>query len=189
MKNSILLNIAIMLGIAFFGYAVTLSLENQKPKIITQPDAPLEEIAEDRMVPSFTFTATDGKEYSIRDFKDKIIILNFWASWCPPCIKEFPHFLKAAKLYKNEIVFIGISSDLSQGKMTGFLNKLKTSFEQPNIFMALDKDQNITKNLFQTYRLPETIIIDQNQNMRKKIIGADWTYTNLDQQIQTLIKN
>lgn len=187
MKPSLFINAAVLILIALAAYIATLHLENHKPDIIVQPEAPVEKVQTGQTAPDFTFSATDGKTYPLSDFKGKIIILNFWASWCPPCIKEFPHFIKAAQTFKDDIIFIGVSSDLNENAMNKFLTKIEGDLKAPNILIALDADQNITKNLFQTYRLPETILIDQNQVMRTKIIGADWTYDDLSKQIETLL--
>lgn len=186
MKNiSIIVNVAVLLIIAALGYAVTISLEHRTP-IIAQPSTPIEAVKNQQPAPDFTFTTTDGKTHSLKDFKNKIVILNFWASWCPPCIKEFPHFIKAAKEFENDVIFIGVSSDLDEAAMTKFTDKLGDL--PPNTFITLDEDQSITKDTFQTYQLPETILIDQSQIMRTKIIGADWDYETLQQHIKALIK-
>ena len=51
-----------------------------------------------------------GKKFKINTFKEKIIIIDFWATWCPPCIKEIPHFIELQKKY-NDVQVIGISLD------------------------------------------------------------------------------
>jgi thiol-disulfide isomerase/thioredoxin len=191
MHKSPLVNFVLLVCIAAAAYFFTLYLDTRQPAIdiIVQPEAPIEDIEKGQEAPNFTFTDTNGKTHTLRDFKGKIIILNFWASWCPPCIKEFPHFITAAKEFENNVVFIGVSSDLNAEAMNRFLNKLDPEIEQPNVFITLDTNQNITKNLFQTYRLPETVLIDVNQHMHTKIIGADWNYSTLQKQIRTLQKS
>ncbi|MEZ5814558.1 MAG: TlpA disulfide reductase family protein [Alphaproteobacteria bacterium] len=191
MHKSPLVNFVLLACIAAAAYFFTLYLDTRTPPIdiIIQPEAPIEDIEKGQEAPNFTFTDTNGKTHALRDFKGKIIILNFWASWCPPCIKEFPHFITAAKEFENDVVFIGISSDLNTESMNKFLDRLGADIKKQNILIALDEDQNITKNLFQTYRLPETVLIDVNQHMHTKIIGADWDYAALQKQIRTLQKS
>lgn len=174
--------------IAATAYALTIYFEHQKPKITIQPDAPIQTFQGAKTLPDFNFSTSDGKTYSIKNFAGKIIIINFWASWCPPCIKEFPNLLKAAQTYKENIVLIGISSDLDMKSMYDFLKKIGLEHNKTsNIFMTLDTNQDITKTLFQTYRLPETIIVDHALTMRKKLIGADWQYEDLAKEIENLI--
>ena len=179
-------NAALLIFLAALAYFVMLHFEHRKPQVIVQPNAPIENIAEGQIAPDFSFKALDGETYVLKDFKGKVVILNFWASWCPPCIKEFPHFLRAAKEFENDIIFIGVSSDLDHTSMMKFLDPMKNDIETPNIFITHDEDQSITKSLFQTYRLPETILIDGSQVMRTKLIGADWSYEDLKKHIDLL---
>ncbi len=194
MRSSSFINFAVLIIIGAAAYFLTLYMDTRKPliikqskpEIIIQPDAPIENFKTRQRTPEFSFKNIDGKTYSSSDFKNKIIILNFWASWCPPCLKEFPHFLTAAKEFENEIVFIGVSSDLNEEAINKYLSTLGDDVKNPNIFITFDKDQNITKNIFQVYGLPETILIDEKQIMRTKIIGADWDYNELKSNIKAL---
>lgn len=141
-------------------------------------------------VPEFEFQALDGKEIHIHDFKGKIVVLNFWASWCAPCVKEFPYFLKLAAEFPDDVVFIGLSSDFDMSAMNRFLSKL--SYQHPramdgqNIHLGLDENGVITRDLFQTLRLPETFIIDKKGIMREKLIGANWAYDDLKAMVEGL---
>lgn len=185
-KPSPLLNACILVLIALAAYAITTNMDRATPDIIIAPQTPIESVETGQIAPNFAFTDSNGETHSLKDFEGKTIILNFWASWCPPCIKEFPHFLRAAKEYENDVIFIAVSSDLNSEAMNTFVNKLENDIKKPNIFITLDSDQNITKTLFQTYALPETILIDRHQIMRTKIIGADWDYSALKKQIDLL---
>ena len=190
MSKSFTLNAALLIAITFFGYAMTSLLYQKKPNIITQPKAPAETLNNGAPAPDFTFTTPGGKAHKLSDFKGKLIVLNFWASWCPPCIKEFPHFVKLATDYKDDVIFIALSSDIDEAAMQKFLQKIKgepaINLDQNNIYIALDS-KNVTKEIFQTYTLPETILIDKNQIMRQKIIGADWTYEDLTSMVKPLL--
>ena len=185
MKITPLINFAVLVFIGCAAYLGTLYLDRQIPNIKTAPESVLKQTENNQSVPNFSFTGTDGKTLSIKDFQGKFIILNFWASWCTPCIKELPLFLKAAGENPENLIFIGLSSDLDKEKMMHFLKKQNFDISQKNIFFALDSE-NITQSLFQTFRLPETILIDKNQIMRTKIISADWTYEELISKIKAL---
>jgi len=187
-------NIAILLIIGTLTYALTLYLSqnNIAPNINEAPDksAIQKDIKTAQKAPDFTFTDNAGKTHKASDFKGKIIILNFWASWCAPCIKEFPNLLTIAESYKDDTILIALSSDLDKSAITKFINKMKSTtdlnFDAPNIFIALDEDQKITAGTFSTFKLPETIIIDRNQTIRHKLIGADWDIKNLQEIIEKL---
>tara|TARA_B100002003_G_C13947433_1_gene459513 strand:- start:162 stop:674 length:513 start_codon:yes stop_codon:yes gene_type:complete len=140
-------------------------------------------------VPSFSFIPVGrNQEITIQSLQGKIVVLNFWASWCPPCVKEFPYFLELAKAYPDQIVFVGLSSDFKPEDMNRFLNKMKKEYPDEmtadNVLIALDENGAITRGIFQTFRLPETVIIDQNGRMQDKIIGAVPSYKILQEHIK-----
>ena len=171
------LNLLIALAVGLATYALTLYFNNRTPQV-TQAPISVEAPIEGEITPEFSFTDINGKTNNIRDFEGKKIILNFWASWCPPCVKEFPLFLKAAAENKADTVFIALSSDHDATTMNRFVEQLDLE-NADNVFIALDENTKITNQIFQTYRLPETILIDQNQKMQRKLIGADWDYETL----------
>ncbi len=186
-RISVIINISALIGACLLAYALTVHFAKAKPQNITQPDTPIERLEKNQPVPDFTFKDANGAAHNINDFKGKIVILNFWASWCPPCIKEFPHFISAAKEFNEKVVFVGVSSDLDQTAMNTFMSKIKLPESNKNFYVTLDDNGAITKDIFQTLRLPETILIDTNGIMRSKIIGANWDYDDLKTQIATLL--
>lgn len=186
MKSSTLINLAVLILLAIGGYTATLYFDRQTPTIQTAPKPAAQTTQNAGQIPAFSFTDTNGKTHEIQDFHGKTIILNFWASWCAPCIKEMPDLLKAAREMPNT-VFIGLSSDIDEATMLRFIKKItgdeKASHD--NIIFALDTE-NVTQNLFQTFRLPETILIDKDLIMQTKIIGAEWAYEDLITKIKAL---
>ncbi|MCB1532797.1 MAG: TlpA family protein disulfide reductase [Alphaproteobacteria bacterium] len=172
------LNIIIAVCIGLAAYALTMHFEGRSPEI-TQAPVKLETKASGEVAPEFSFTDTNGKAHNIRDFEGKLVILNFWASWCPPCVKEFPIFLNAAELHKDDVVFVALSSDHDPEAMNSFVSKLELE-NADNVYIALDENTAITGGLFQTFRLPETIILNGQQEMIHKLVGADWSYEELD---------
>lgn len=64
------------------------------------------------MIPDFTLTTIDGKEFSIRDTRGKYLVLDFWASWCPDCRKDAPNIVRMFNTYKKKgVQFVGVSFD------------------------------------------------------------------------------
>ena len=74
--------------------------------------------------PAFTITAMDGKKISLNDFKGKYILLDFWATWCAPCVAEIPFVKQIRKKYsRDRLEIIGISEDLDLKKLNAFVKK------------------------------------------------------------------
>lgn len=144
-------------------------------------------------VPEFAFTKLNGESANITDFKGKIVVLNFWASWCTPCVKEMPLFLDMAAEFSDRLVFIGLSSDFTTEKMNDFLDKMASKkpeeMKLDNVLFSFDENGDTTRNVFQTYRLPETIIINADGTMVEKLVGADWKYQDLQKIINNVDKS
>lgn len=131
--------------------------------------------------PSFTFTDIDGKERRIEDFRGSVVLLNFWATWCTPCVKEFPALLRLVGSMNGKITLIALSSDRDEDAIRHFLDELKKQqdladiLSSPQTVIALDRRGEITYNLFGTRRFPETVILSPGGAMIQKIVGEiDW---------------
>lgn len=137
--------------------------------------------------PDFAFETLDGKDHKLSDFKGKAIVLNFWASWCAPCVVEFPQMLALAAAGKNGSIFIFVSQDETMDTVKKFMTKQK--IKSPNVLIALDRDKSIGQ-AFQTFKLPETYLIDTNLQIRDKIVGnsVEWNSPDMQQKIRKLDK-
>ncbi len=179
-----LINLAIIIIMGLAGYALAIHFDSQKPpanatNTATQAASNQTIITlKTQKAPDFSFTDINGQQYALRDFKGKKVIINFWATWCAPCIHEFPQLLEIAKANPDNLVLIALSSDINDEAIRTFLTKLKKrqdiAWQAPNVLIARDEKQRITQGQFQTYRLPETYIIDKKQSLHTKIIGANW---------------
>ncbi len=68
--------------------------------------------ANNKVAPNFDLTDLNGKQVKLSDYRGKVVFLNFWATWCPPCKKEIPDFVELQKKYSNQsFTFIGIALD------------------------------------------------------------------------------
>ncbi len=135
-----------------------------------RPNA-IKEVA--KKAPDFTVEDIDGRTVSLSSFRGKAVILNFWASWCAPCLIEFPQMLTLAKDHPDDVVFLFLSQDDSDEEMMRFVAKLGNTVKQPNVFIARDKDKSIAQNLYATYKLPETYLLSPAHDIGEKIIGLE----------------
>ena len=120
--------------------------------------------------PDFTVQDADRK-VTLSELRGKVVVLNFWATWCPPCIEETPSLLEMHRQMKNKgITVLGVSLDASDSAYHRFL------LERGIDFLTVRDDRQQSNALYGTFKFPETYIIDRNGIVRRKFIGAvDWT--------------
>lgn len=135
--------------------------------------------------PDFTFETMAGKTHRLSDFEGKTIVLNFWASWCAPCVVEFPQMVKLAGDTKDKTVFIFLSLDDTDEAVKRFVAKYVHNATD-NVLIGRDADKSVSEKLYQTYKLPETYIISPDLRIKEKIIGADvdWTAKEMRRTLQ-----
>ena len=121
-------------------------------------------------VPNFTLRDETGKVVALSEFRGQIVVLNFWATWCPPCIDEMPSLNEFAEKYQgNGIQVIGLSVDENVAAYEEFLASNQISF------LTLRDPAHNTSDIYGTFRFPETYIIDREGRLARKVIGAiDW---------------
>jgi cytochrome c biogenesis protein CcmG/thiol:disulfide interchange protein DsbE len=121
----------------------------------------------DQAAPKFTLIALDGTVVTLTDFEGKVLFLNFWATWCPPCRQEIPGFLEIYDKYKDEgMEILGVSLD-RQGP-----DVIKPFAEKMKITYPLAMANNEIMQAYQPGQyIPATIIIDREGNIHNKHVG------------------
>lgn len=109
----------------------------------------------------------DGKSQRLSDLKGKVVVLNFWASWCPPCLEETPALNKLQKYIESRnALILGASVDEDNNAYEKFL------VEQKVVFPTFRDPQNVKlSHDYGTSIYPETYIIDRHGKIARKIIG------------------
>ncbi|MBI4465610.1 MAG: TlpA family protein disulfide reductase [Acidobacteria bacterium] len=122
-------------------------------------------------VPEFTLRDADGQVVVLADFRGKIAVVNFWATWCPPCIEEMPSLNRLAEQYADKgVEVVAISVDEDPDAYREFLAKNEIKF-----LTLRDPSRRISEQ-YGTYKLPESYIVSRDGRLLNKIIGAaDWT--------------
>lgn len=164
----------ILLGLAFF----FLSSCGDKQKKINEffPEAQLEKLEklsdEDF---NMVLKSVDGVEVNLNQFKGKKIFLNFWGTWCPPCIEEWPSIQKLYDKQKNNAVFVLIAMQDKEEKVKEFLKK--NNYNVPVYFAQSLISKNIMPKSF-----PTTFLIDQEGKIiKKEDASIDWNTQEIHQ--------
>ncbi len=173
------LNILLIIVAISVGFGFTQFIESPKSKTKSATQVPIEtnfkKVIKGQEIPNIQITSINNKTISINDLIGRTVLINFWASWCAPCIVELPDLISLAK--ENPDIFIVLlSSDLKKEALDRFLKKLSEEDKNlPNIIIAWDQKGKITRDIFQTFQLPETALIDKQGILQQKFVGViDW---------------
>jgi cytochrome c biogenesis protein CcmG, thiol:disulfide interchange protein DsbE len=133
--------------------------------------------------PDFSIRAVNGRTVSAKDFGGKLLILNFWATWCQPCVQEVPSLdTLQRELGPKGLVVLGVSVDKDQKAYRDFLARFHVSY-----LTGLDPDQAINTK-YGTVQFPESYLIDTNGKVVEKIVGeANWSSEQMVQHVQSLL--
>jgi peroxiredoxin len=133
--------------------------------------------------PDFTITADSGRTVTVHDFGGKLLLLNFWASWCPPCVEEMPALNQMARqLGPKGLVILGVTVDQDESALRRFLARSPLAFP-----IARDPDQKINLR-YGTYLFPESYLIDRNGKVVEKFISSQpWASPEMLQHVGSLL--
>jgi cytochrome c biogenesis protein CcmG/thiol:disulfide interchange protein DsbE len=117
-------------------------------------------------VPSFTVTDLNGKTISSADLRGKVVFVNFWATWCPPCRAEIPDLIKLQDKYRDSVVVLGISEDEAPAEsVKAFVAQQKMNYP---VVMTTPELAKIFKGVV---ALPTTFVIDRDGNLAQRHVG------------------
>lgn len=188
LKYSIKISGAILIIIGIMtlsGFNLNILAAGQQPQnanadYIAKAEEPAKEAKEEKL-PAFDFELKDqyGNTHKLSDYKGKVVFLNFWATWCPPCREEMPHIEEIYKEYgynKNDVIILGAASpataenpspqDESEEKIKAFLTKNNYTF--PVVF-------DVKGEIFRNYYInafPTTFMIDREGDIMGYVAGG-----------------
>jgi len=168
---------AVLIAAAFFGYRALSAAMEKDPSAENAPaesaeptESPAKEAddAERPMVPDFTLLDRNGSEVSFRSMTGKPMVLNFWATWCPPCKMELPDFNEAYAEYGDEVVFmmINLTTHDNLGDAQDLISRNGYTFP-----VYFDKD-NSTAASYSTGSIPMSFFINSKGELVTYAVGA-----------------
>ena len=134
------------------------------------------------IAPDFEVRTDSGFTLARSNYGGKVLVLNFWATWCPPCVQEVPMLQAIHEQFKDAgVVVLGVSVDKNEAKYKEFLRRFGVGYQTSR------DPQGKVGDIYGTYKYPETYVIDPNGKVVQKIIGAEWTTESLARFIKSLL--
>jgi len=116
--------------------------------------------------PGFTVTGIDGRAHSLRDYRGKVVVLNFWATWCIPCRAEMPDLEHEARLHRSDpVAVLGMDWKESAGPVQEFIRGLGVTYT-----ILLDADGR-AYDAYHVSALPTTFVVDRKGRLAKTRLG------------------
>jgi cytochrome c biogenesis protein CcmG, thiol:disulfide interchange protein DsbE len=132
--------------------------------------------------PTFAITTDQGKKVAPDSFGGKLLVLNFWATWCGPCVQEIPSLNLFQKRFADKgVVVVAISIDKNPEKYRNFLERIPVSFST-----ARDPSADISAQ-YGTFQYPETYLIKNGRVVRKYANAENWTTDEITQYVESLL--
>ncbi len=132
--------------------------------------------------PDFSIVTDRGTRITPEQFGGKVLVLNFWASWCVPCVEEIPSLNEMQKRFaKSGVVVVAVSTDKNGQKYRAFLNKIPVAFQT-----SWDPKADLSAR-YGTFQYPETYIIKDGRVMRKYANAEDWLSDDMTHYLQSLL--
>lgn len=156
------------LSLAFAGL-ITVSLRDTSAKVGGE-------------APAFTVTTDQGKKVTPESFGGHLLVLNFWATWCAPCVQEIPSLNAFQRRYADKgVVVVAISVDKNPEKYKAFLDRIPVTFST-----LRDPSADISAQ-YGTFQYPETYLIKDGRVVKKYANAEDWTSDEITHYVDSLL--
>ncbi len=138
-------------------------------ELITQIDQ-----METKGLPDFELKTLEGQSVRLSQFKGKVVLVNFWATWCGPCLEEVPSLIELVEALNGDVELLAVSQDSSKEEIEVFLRAFP-KIKNPHIHILLDMDHAVGQ-IYEADRLPETYVTDTQNRLVRKVFGSlNWS--------------
>lgn len=136
-----------------------------------------------KKAPDFTLKDINNRPFNLSSLRGKVVILNFWASWCPPCRAEMPSLNNLYREFRNKgLEVVAISTDRFDSAVKDYISK-----NPLNITVLIDSDNRVSRQ-FKVFSIPTTFLIDRNGIIIERYLGEeDWTSPEIKKKIKEVL--
>ncbi len=136
-----------------------------------------------KKAPEFTLKDINGRNVSIASLRGKVVLINFWATWCPPCRAEMPSMNRLYREYKGKgLEILAISTDNSASKVKDYISQNSLAFQ-----VLMDDNIKVARQ-YKVFSLPTTFLIDRNGIIVDRFLGEqDWISPEQKKRIEELL--
>jgi len=121
-----------------------------------------------RIAPDFTLSSTDGNRVRLSDYRGKVVLLDFWATWCPPCRAAIPHVVQLQNKYRADgFAVLGMNMDQNPEDLVAFLSRVAVNYP------TLKTDPETLQAYGGVSSIPLTLLIDRQGKIRERYLGFD----------------
>jgi peroxiredoxin len=162
--NKVIFSVLLVLSFSFSSCGKNNTNDNSQQVNLSY--VPGETAALNKPAPDFTLASTGDKNIKLSDYRGKVVILDFWATWCPPCRRGIPDLIEIQKEYGNNVVVIGISMDTdTKSDVVPFIKQMGVNY---HIAYA---DARVVQSYGGVESIPTSFVIDKNGNIVDNHIG------------------
>lgn len=163
----------LILGLGALTASIGYSLFNRNPNVHDQPTLlePTLEIEKQVLRPSFTMPDLEGNPRQNSEWDGRVVVMNFWAAWCVPCVNEIPHFIELQRRYQQQgLQFVGIAMD-ERDAVRHIIENTKINYP-----ILLDPDDSKMRSIAESFgnrigAMPYTVVLDRKGIMTSRHPG------------------
>ena len=177
-----------------FEYLMVLSLvagilwtvASRVPSAVGAPMSSSPSPREGFLAPDFTLDSLDGNKVTLSELRGKVIVVNFWATWCLPCREETPALEKSYEQYKaSGVIILGVNMTNQDvvSEVESFVQEFRLTYP-----ILLDRDGSVSNTLYQVRGLPTTFFVNREGVIRTVLVGGPMSETFIRSKIEALLQ-